>query len=559
MKEENKGYNQIIFAGILASIIPLMVRSINNLDSYSIAFFRVFLAALFLGAFFLLYKKKLVLLKYEIKKMVFFGFLHGFILFGYFFAVKQLTIASAVFLMYSFPAWIVLFSIVLLKEKPTKWELYGLIVSFIGIFIIFSPELSKNLFALFVGLGAGVAAGLTYTLSKTFRKYDKISLIFWQNVLAIPFVSALFLLNFPEFRNVTLLEIFFILFIGLISVFTFILVFRALEKTKANKAGALMVLEVLWPIFFAFLVFDEVPSFRVIFGGIVIIFGAYLAAGGFYRSLFFSFDSRGHKKWGDILQKDRLSFNSQNELKNYYEQKYRKGGYKKGFEIFEKKISNIYHKNRHEVALELIELNKNDFVLDAGCGRGELTRIIAKKSKKVIGLDVSNYAIKLAKKNCPKNCKFKEENIEKMKFQDEHFDKIMCIETLQNVLKPENVLKELRRVLKNRGRVVVSVSLMNNTIISKIEKIFGIHKKILVSEHLHEWNYSSIIKFFSENGFKVIKSKGVVFSFGRLWDLFSRNRLLRDVADKVSLSIRCFPRNSDFAVFLLEKDNIRGC
>ncbi len=112
-------------------------------------------------------------------------------------------------------------------------------------------------------------------LSKTFKKYDKVSLTFWQNVIALPFLLPLIFIDFPQF---TTKDIWLVILLG--TVFTsipFIFIFRGFQKVSAQKGGILILLDIIFPILFAFFVFGETPGTLVFVGGILIMIGSYFA------------------------------------------------------------------------------------------------------------------------------------------------------------------------------------------------------------------------------------------------------------------------------------------
>ena len=151
----------------------------------------------------------------------------------------------------------------------------GLIVAFIGLIIIVSPKeffVNENIIGSIAGLLAGIGFGLVYVLSKTFKKYDKVSLTFWQNFFAIPFTIPLLLIDFPKVFTLTdagliiLLSIFF-------TAIPFILVFRGFEKINAQKGGVVILLDIIFPILLGLLIFKEIPTVSNIIGGVLIIIG----------------------------------------------------------------------------------------------------------------------------------------------------------------------------------------------------------------------------------------------------------------------------------------------
>ena len=277
MNKETVGFIEIFFASLLFGLIPILVRYGENLGSYNLSFFRVLIASITLYLFFKISNKsKIIPFKYERKKLFFFGVIHGFIILGYFLAIEYLSIASAVLLIYSSSIWIVVFSYFILKEKITQQTLAALLISFIGVIFVISPTslfIKESFIGSISGLLAGVGMGLVYTLSKTFKKYDKISLTYWQNVIAVPFMLPLLFIDIPNF---TFFDSLIVLLLGILGVIAFVLIYRGFEKVDAQKGSIIIMLDIVFSIMFAYILFDEMPKILAIFGGTLIILGSYL-------------------------------------------------------------------------------------------------------------------------------------------------------------------------------------------------------------------------------------------------------------------------------------------
>ncbi|MFH1325469.1 MAG: DMT family transporter [archaeon] len=278
MKKDLEGKLQVISATFLGGFIPILARFGGGLGVYALTFFRIFVAMLSLGIFLGFSKTKLVPLKYEKLKLLFFGAIHGVIILLYFIALNYMTISAVVLLFATYPIWMAILSRFILKEKIHKRAISAIIIAFIGVMIISSPDrifVEKNFIGPIAILMAAFFAATVYVLSKTFKKYDKVSLTFWQNTIALPFVIPLLFINFPTSINIA--EFFVIISMG--SVFTaspFVLVYKGLHKIKAHQGGVLMLMEVLVPIVLALIIFREIPSISIIFGGILVLIGAYL-------------------------------------------------------------------------------------------------------------------------------------------------------------------------------------------------------------------------------------------------------------------------------------------
>ncbi len=278
MNKETVGLIEVFFASLLFGLLPIVVRFGGNLGPYNLSFFRVLVATICIFIFTIFFRKYSIKpLKFEKRKMILFGAIHGFIILGYFLAIQFLTIASAVLLLYSSSIWIVIFSYFILKEKISKRTIFALIIAFLGVIFIVSPQnlfLRESLIGSLAGLGAGIGMGLVYTLSKTFKKYDKVSLTFWQNLIAIPFVLPLLFIDFPKF---SLFDTGIIILLG--SVFTaipFILIFSGFGKINAQKGSIIIMLDIVFSVIFAWIIFKEVPTFLAVVGGILIMVATYI-------------------------------------------------------------------------------------------------------------------------------------------------------------------------------------------------------------------------------------------------------------------------------------------
>lgn len=134
-------------------------------------------------------------------------------------------------------------------------------------------------------------------------------------------------------------------------------------------------------------------------------------------------------------------------------------------------IAEIYDRNvsekgdiRHEmvinpVVFEFLGDLEGKTVLDAGCGNGYLSRKIAETAKKVFGVDLTERLIELAKqRDNPQNIDFSLGNLEKLHFPENTFDVILCNMVLMDVERLQFVIKELSRVLKAAGILVISLT-----------------------------------------------------------------------------------------------------
>lgn len=104
---------------------------------------------------------------------------------------------------------------------------------------------------------------------------------------------------------------------------------------------------------------------------------------------------------------------------------------------------------------------EDERILDMCCGQGGATNIIAKMSgnrAEITGIDLSSGMIEMAKKKyCWKNVRFIEGDASNTKFKDNYFDKVFITHALHEMPREIrlNTLKEARRILKEKGEVIV--------------------------------------------------------------------------------------------------------
>lgn len=170
----------------------------------------------------------------------------------------------------------------------------------------------------------------------------------------------------------------------------------------------------------------------------------------------------------------------------------------------------------HQWILKLLRPEKNKRLLDIGCSQGYLVGEAGKLGLATFGVDISEEAIKIARKNSPSSeiiCA----DAHALKWKDEYFDYITNIGSLEHFENPEECLNEMKRVIKRDG--VACIMLPNlyyyRHIINKVlrKEDPTSYQAIERFASLGEWS-----KMLEDNGFKIKK----VYKYNK----FNRSRLL---------------------------------
>jgi len=112
-------------------------------------------------------------------------------------------------------------------------------------------------------------------------------------------------------------------------------------------------------------------------------------------------------------------------------------------------------------------LNDKSFksLLDIGCGTGRVLSLITDKfNVKVSGIDLSEGMIEKAKDLLGESADLKVGDSENLLWDDDTFDVITCNASFHHYPNPIAVLKEMKRVLKPDGRVIIADPWMPNPI-----------------------------------------------------------------------------------------------
>lgn len=112
------------------------------------------------------------------------------------------------------------------------------------------------------------------------------------------------------------------------------------------------------------------------------------------------------------------------------------------------------HWHRYAWAAELVAGRE---VLDAACGEGYGSYLLAAAAKSVTGLDISDQAVAHARERYRRdNLKFEAGDATRLPHDDDSFDAVVSFETLEHLEAQDALLAEFRRVLRSDGFLVLS-------------------------------------------------------------------------------------------------------
>lgn len=157
-----------------------------------------------------------------------------------------------------------------------------------------------------------------------------------------------------------------------------------------------------------------------------------------------------------------------------------------------------------EQALDLAKVKKKADVLDIGAGRCWSTREIAKKGAKAVALDVLRekyIGLESSETYLGKNCFFERvlADMNFLPFRDKSFDLVFSTASLHHSTDLGKTLKEISRVLKNKGTLVLA----NEPVRGVFEEKEVKSKETDLGINEHKYSFFQWIKEAEKAGFRV--------------------------------------------------------
>ncbi len=211
-----------------------------------------------------------------------------------------------------------------------------------------------------------------------------------------------------------------------------------------------------------------------------------------------------------------------------------------------------------ERCLGLFDEYKCGKVLDIGCFDGFFTGLVGEKTgAELYGVELSETAAAKARK---RGIKVEVANIDgtRLPFKSEFFDAVFCSEVIEHIFETENLLKEIKRVLKPDGYLVMTVPntgawynrlfLMFGYLPTHVEASSNTYTgNPFMTEgagHIRAFTKRALLELLKLTGFKVRKTRG----FPLVMTL--PNKTTEAMANKID---RIFSRSSSLASGVIVK------
>ncbi|PKM52441.1 MAG: EamA family transporter [Firmicutes bacterium HGW-Firmicutes-7] len=183
-------------------------------------------------------------------------------------ANKLTTSVNAIFLQFTAPIWVALFSRWFLKSKIRRSDWVAIIVIFLGMGLFFIDNLSSGRL---IGNILGLISGFTFAgMIVSFKQQEKgatIGAIFVGNVFNAVLCLPFYFLAIPNTKSLLGLVLLGVFQVGI----AYILYAKAIEHLTVIEGILIPALEPILNPVWVLLIIHEVPSSKAIVGGIIVI------------------------------------------------------------------------------------------------------------------------------------------------------------------------------------------------------------------------------------------------------------------------------------------------
>lgn len=270
MKQETKGILCLLLSSFFFAAMGASVKSVPSIPIAQKIFFRNLVGVIITG--FILIKNKDNLIGSNIKLLTLRSLFGLFGVAANFYAISKLPLSDAALLNRMSPFFVILLSLLFLKENVNKYQIYAMVIALLGAGFVIKPQFDYTIIPALIGLSSAIFAAAGYTSVRQLRLYSSpYTIVFFfcmfSTIATVPFMLAGHFIS-PNYR-----ELIFLLLIGLFATAAQVFMTTGYRFAQASRLAIYGYTNIIFASILGIVLWSEYPDLLSVTGGVLIIVG----------------------------------------------------------------------------------------------------------------------------------------------------------------------------------------------------------------------------------------------------------------------------------------------
>ncbi len=275
--KKRKAILLIILSALSFAMMSVMVKLAgDNIPSMQKAFFRNLVVTIVVLTIFIVKKEKYRVERKNIPVLAVRAIAGTLGIIFYYFSIDKLPLADASLLNKLSPFFLIILSLIILKEKVNIYQGFAVVLAFLGAMLVIGPAFKGDVLPYFVGVGGALFAATAYLCVRILGNRGVPSKI---TVITFSATSTLILSIYVifNFTPMNLNETLFLLGAGVFAMFGQITLTNAYALAKARDVTVYNYTQIIFAGILGMIFFSEMPMPLNVIGYVVIIMAAVIS------------------------------------------------------------------------------------------------------------------------------------------------------------------------------------------------------------------------------------------------------------------------------------------
>ncbi|WP_432405049.1 DMT family transporter [Wukongibacter sp. M2B1] len=273
MRQETKGIICLLLSSFFFAMMGAAVKSVPDIPIAQKIFFRNLVGVLITGSILIKNKESF---KGSNIKLLSLRSLFGLLgVAANFYAISKLPLSDAALLNRMSPFFLILLSLLFLKENVNRYQLYAMVVALLGASFVIKPQFNYTIIPALIGLSSAIFAAAGYASVRQLRLYSSPYTIVFFFCMFSCLATVPFMLT-GHYRAPNSAELVMLLLIGLSATAAQIFMTTGYRFAPASRLAIYGYTNIIFSAILGVILWREYPDLLSMTGGLLIIIGGFI-------------------------------------------------------------------------------------------------------------------------------------------------------------------------------------------------------------------------------------------------------------------------------------------